>query len=76
MSEKPACGLCELCWDKQGAASAQPLHGSRAGAKCWLSPGEHGYLTVKDCTACLGIPGQCLHDFTWYILKTTSGISF
>lgn len=76
MSEKPIRGPSELCWDRHGAASAQPLHGSRAGADCWLSPGQHSYLTLKDCTAYLRIPGRCLHHCTWYILQTTPGISF
>jgi len=76
MVEKSTRGPSELCWDKSGAASAQPLRRSQVGANFWLLAGEHGYWTREVCTAYLGVPGSCLHDFTPYILQTTSGISF
>lgn len=47
-----------------------------SGRNCCLSPGEHIYLTAKDCMTYLGISGRCLHGCTQYILQSTSGIPF
>lgn len=75
MSEKPTPVPSVQCWDQRGAASAQPLHGSWLGGNHRLSAGERGYLTSKDCTAYLGIPGRCLHDSTRHVLQSALGMS-
>lgn len=76
MSDKPVCSPSKLCWDKCGAASAQPRNGSWVCTNSWLSPGKHSYLTAKHCMTYLGISGWFLHGCTQCILQTTSGIPF